>query len=292
MRSFSKFHPATNFFYYISLIIISSLSLYPLMLLFGLLLPFFYSLKLQGKSSVKFFFCFIFPVIFISAVLNCLFAEYGDTLLFLIFGNEICLEPLIYGIASGTAAGGMIIVFFNLNHDIKSEKIMFAIAKAFPKTAVIITMSMSFIPEYKRRLQNILEAQKSFKNGGDASNFLQKIKFSGKIVTALFAVSAENSISSAISMKAKGYGLPNRTHFFDFKFRVRDMLICCIIACTDIIIFTGIYSGCINAVYNPKIAVAPFKATSAAVLAAYVILLLIPLILEISEELKWKKLLK
>ena len=117
--------------------------------------------------------------------------------------------------------------------------------------------------------------------GGGAKNGLT-------ILSIMVTWTLENAIETADSMKSRGYGRPGRTAFSIFTFDSRDakaMLAICIAGLYTVI---GAFCGGLYYRYFPSMkgtAVTPY---SISVFAAYFILCITPVAIELWEDRKWK----
>ena len=102
--------------------------------------------------------------------------------------------------------------------------------------------------------------------------------------------SLENAIETADSMKSRGYGLPGRSAFSIYKFENRDGIALVIIALCSAFIIVGKVMGYIDWSYYPMMTGSAFSVVSVLVYFVYAGLCLLPLIINIKEDRKWKRL--
>jgi energy-coupling factor transport system permease protein len=94
----------------------------------------------------------------------------------------------------------------------------------------------------------------------------------------------ENSIETADSMKSRGYGLQGRTSFSNYRFDGRDAFAVIYMLALIGAIITGAYFGFLDIRYFPSVKAAGLNPFC----IAYLLLCLFPVIIDVTEEIKWK----
>ena len=100
--------------------------------------------------------------------------------------------------------------------------------------------------------------------------------------------SLENGIDTADSMKSRGYGLPGRTAFSNFRFSKRDAgaLLICLVAAAYV--FIGKLKGALYFSYFPSVRGADTTPYSVSVFISYLFLCIYPVLIEVYEVKRWK----
>jgi len=147
-------------------------------------------------------------------------------------------------------------------------------------------MVLKLIPEMIKKIKDLDDAQKVIgiyaKEG-----FFKKLKNKFLILGSLFTYTIEHSLQSAISMKARGYGLKGKTRFTKYKFKFRDLLLSISILAFSIFIIIGSSNILFDYAYYPNIT--PI-ATDNISLISYLLFFLLAnyaSILHIKEKIKW-----
>ena len=151
---------------------------------------------------------------------------------------------------------------------------------------LILSMVFRFIPLFKLQIHKINQAQKTM--GLYATDSIpDKIGGGMRVFDSLLAWSMENSIDTADSMKARGYGLPGRTSFTLFKFQTRDAIVMGIMGVLVVITLFCFLKGSFEMYYYPY--VADIKTDHLAVVGyvSVLIFMCIPGILELKEKVLW-----
>lgn len=279
MDRFSKLHPIFHFLYFIGMFVLVVSVYNPFFVLPSLVGALLYEVKIRGKEA---FSSFRFSIIMILVIgfFNMLFAHYGITVLFTIGDTEFTLEALFYGINQGFVVVAMVLWFGIFGRVVDSEKVIYAFRFA-PKTALLFSMVLGFIPRFTKKLADIETAALALDGGKKPKN---KLKAALNNLSALVTYSLESSIITADSMTARGYN-PKAVRYSRYKFNLADgVLIVLSAVCLFYVIFAKA-SDRITFVFDPRIYSKTFD------IAAFLLFLLLsflPLIIDLTEELLWK----
>lgn len=307
---FKGYHPAVNLIFFASVVVFAMLFKHPITLAVCFAAALVYYIRLCRRTAVRSLFCFILPLLAFVLVINGLFAHYGTTpLLTLPDGNKLTLEAVVYGFVLGVSTVSVIMWFFCYNEVVTSDKFMHVFGKILPAAALVVSMSLRFVPFYKNRLNTIAEARQGLGLDDKKGSMSQKIKNGGKIFSILTTWSLENAVETSDSMRARGYGLRNRKNYSRYRWRPGDVLAAVLIIFLDVILAAGYASGAVRCLYNPYIAINPpadFGKTyfinelnltlnpvsvfGAVTLAAFALLCFLPAAVDLKEEIKWNRL--
>ena len=286
--NFSTYHPLINFIYYFSVIVLSMFLMHPVLVCISLLGSMAYSFYLKGVKSLKFNILYMLPIIIVLALINPLVSHEGGTVLFYLNDNPITMEAAIYGAVSAVMFISVLIWFTSYNVIMTSDKFTYLFGKIIPSTSLIITMTLRLVPRFKRQIILISEGQKSIGRDVSNGNVFDRINHGINIISILTSWVLENSIETADSMKARGYGLDKRSSFNNYKFEKRDKLILAIMIGLILIIGSGIYMGFGRIIFYPYVQIKTINTFSIIFYASYLMLVLIPLVVDIVEDVKWK----
>ena len=109
----------------------------------------------------------------------------------------------------------------------------------------------------------------------------------GKELSILIAWSLEASIESADSMEARGYGLHGRSSFHLFRFAGREKWLLALILLLGGVCTAACVAGQTSIYYYPKVILPPLSAIQLASLAAYLLLMLVPVVLDVRGMRQW-----
>lgn len=221
---FERFHPLTTFIYYGGALTFLILLLHPVFLssaFFIIIMTHF--LKNKGSSLAPWLW-FMLTSGFLLLLFNPLFNERGRHVLFIVFQHRFTLEAFIYGGMSALSIMGIIALFVSYNEVMTPNKILFLFSKLLPQFAVLLMLTLRFIPLMKRRTEEIIAIQTS-KGVSAVNGPLRKRLAAGLLfIQALLVHSLEEAIQTAESMKARGYGSGTRSAYEYFRFKKKDGL--------------------------------------------------------------------
>lgn len=285
---FKDFHPLVNFSYYVSVIAFSFITnnIYLQGILFFSAIT--YHLYLKGlKSSFKTFSAMLFSMALI-IIINPLVNHQGVTILgYMWDGNPITLESILYGVSAAVMLITVLIWFNTYNDVMTSDKFIYLFGKIIPKASLILSMVLRFVPLYKEQIISIEQAQRTLGKGVKGQGILSKFKHSLNILSIFVTWALENSIETADSMKARGYGLKGRTAFSNFRITKRDYWALTIIGVTDLFLVYLMIDKAYKFTYYPMIRLAKLTRLSILGMIGLVLLSNLPIIINIHQEIKW-----
>ena len=276
--------------------------------LFSAVVYFFMLKKTEGLKYCA----VVVGIIIVSAIINPLFSHKGGTLLFYLFtGNPVTLESIIYGLISAIIIGAMLLWFSTFNQVMGVERILGAIGKVLPNVSLLITMIMRFIPQYirhqrkvsmvnkvnkrnygekinllnreKTEKENVIEACKKQKKKNGIDKIIDNIKEGSRTFSITTTWALENSIYTADSMKARGFGTGRRTNYSNYKFQKRDYLLIGWLVILWLVVVFSLEREKVYTYYYPFIQVK----NNVVVYLIYGLLCLTPVLINVKEEIRW-----
>jgi len=288
--TFAGFHPIVNLLFFVAVIGFAMFLMHPVALFISLISASSYAVYLNGRKALRMTLIFMLPMLMFTAVLNPLFNHQGGTILaYLPNGNPITLESTMYGIAAATMLITVITWFSCFNKVIESDKIVYLFGRAIPALSLILAMSLRFVPRFRDQIKVVSNAQKCIGRDVSSGNVFKKARHGLKILSIMVTWALENAIDTADSMKARGYGLQGRSAFSIYTFDARDrkatiyMLICIAV------VIAGPVTGVYRFRYFPTIQGEWAGLPTIAIFVAYFALGLFPTIVNIREDLFWRR---
>lgn len=283
-------HPAIFISYYFILIIFAFLYNDPYYLL-SFLICISVLIALQNISRefmdiIKFF----IPMSVLIIILNPLTSKIGTTQIYIVGNYFITLEALVYGVLMSISLLIILLVFASYNRSVSYQEMLYLFSKRFPHISMIIVMALRFIPLLSYRLS---EVNKIFKfnpihpQKANNDSWIEKTKKTAQMLAVVVSWSLEESMLTAKSMKARGYGITKRTSYLSYKFRKIDYLFILFITITTFISIAGLVQGYGRIEIYPTLS---FNSSENLLNMYYLafLVLLIPLIyLELKERLIW-----
>lgn len=290
INSFENYHPLVNFYYFAFVIICSMFFMHPVFLIISLISAFIYSVVLKGRKALKFNILYMLPLMLVTAFINPAFNHEGVTILFYLKGgNPITLESIVYGIVAATMFISVIIWFSCYNEIMTSDKFIYLWGRIIPSLSLIFSMVLRFVPKYKAQIKVISNAQKAIGRDVTKGNIIRRARNGIKILSIMITWALENAIETADSMKARGYGLKGRTSFSNFKFSKRDKIVLFLMIILSLIVISGVLMNVNRIRYFPKIKIARNTIFTFIVDISYLIFCIMPIILTVIDEIRWRK---
>lgn len=284
MCEFKDYNPIAITVYFLSVSAVTMFCMNPVLLsfsLFGALLLWF---KRNGLRNAKIHGYFLLMFIVLS-LLNPLVSHNGVTILLVMNDKPITLEALVYGIVASAMITAVIYWFRSFTDIMTGDKLLYVFSGISPRLAMLLTMSLRFVPLYATQSERVNDTQKAMGLYKE-DNIVDTVKGKFRVFSVMITWALENGIVTADSMSARGYGVGKRTGFKLFKFRKTDLLFT---------VFTlGLTTTCLVCLRNvefscyPQIKLSVFTSEAVIGYVAFLILVLMPVIIEVKEDLKWK----
>jgi energy-coupling factor transport system permease protein len=289
--AFSSCHPIVNFFYFALVLGFSMFLMHPVSLVISLAAAFAYSLMLNGRRAARFNLLYMLPMIGMVAVVNPVFNHEGMTILcYLPTGNPLTLESMVYGVAAALMLAAVVIWFSCYNAVMTSDKFVYLFGRVIPALSLVLSMTLRFVPKFKAQFQVVSEAQRCVGRDISDGTVLQRLRNAVTILSIMVTWALENAIETADSMKSRGYGLPGRSAFSIYRMDDRDKGLLAWLGFCGVFIFSGAMAGGLYWRYFPSIKGAELLPLTVAFQAVYLALCLTPVLLDIYENYRWRKL--
>lgn len=286
MKAFESFHPILLFVYFLATIFVSMFCFNPIVTAISFFCSVFFCGMLIGGKELAKSLAYAFVMILLISVTNPLFSHNGETMLFFLNDNPVTLEAIMYGVNVSVQIMAVIYWFKCYHAVMTSDKFIYLFGRVVPKLSLLLSMTINFIPKFKRHFAEIDEAQKALGMYATKS-FVDKIRQKTRVLGILISWSLENSVQTADSMRARGYGLKGRTSYSIFRWTVRDTVT---IIITLVLIAAVCYLVTVVPSYSfyPTFAPLATDAFAISLYACLFALMFLPTICEIKENLSWQ----
>ena len=290
MKEFKTYHPIVNLIYFVFVIGFSCVFMHPAALAISLFCGFSYSAVLKGRASALKSLLYLVPMLVASALVNPVFNHRGATILYYLpSGNPITLESIVYGICAGVMIVSVICHFSCYNEIMTSDKFIYLFGKIIPAMSLIISMTLRLVPTLASQLKVVTNARRCMGRSVSGGGIIRRARSGLAILSVMTTWSLENSIETADSMKARGYGLPGRTTFSIFRFDTRDKKALACIVVLGLCTLGGAQAGGMRFEYFPLMSFDGLSPLGIFSFASYFALCMCPVIIEIMEVRRWKK---
>ena len=288
MKSFSEYNPIVIAIWFFSVTGIAMFCNYPLLMLMSLLGGVTFFVSRNGSSHLKSH-LFFFILFVILAAANPLISHNGKTVLFVMNNNPVTLEAALYGLNSAAMIIGVLYWFRSFTQIMTSEKLLYLTGALSPKLSLILSMALRYVPLFKNQSVRINSAQTAMGLYKD-DNFIDDVKGKARVFSILITWALENGIITADSMEARGYGTGRRTHLRRFSFSKFDIIFLITSLCLFSITAAAVGKGALSFSFYPSISMKTPGFLGYAGSISYGFLIIMPMILEMVVNLKWKSL--
>lgn len=286
---FENYHPGIHFIFFLFSMTFIFYFNHPVYVAIAFLSFFAYSIKLNGKREVIFNFILVLFVI-----IYCLWYSYynhfGVTNIRKNFiGNNITAEALFYGLVRGMQAAAFIMNFACMLAVFSTDKVIYLAGRLFPKLSLFISIFLRSFSRIRERHAAVNISRKGIGMGKGQSNIINDIRNRLRILSIIITWTLEDYIESSMSMKCRGYTLKHRTSFSIYRFDNRDRSLVILLFIGITLAFMAAALNQTNILYDPEIIMYRPKGWSYIFYLAYACFCLLPMGIEILNEIKYKR---
>ena len=287
--SFYNYHPTVNLLYFTLVIAFSMLLTPPVAQIIALVCAITYAVSVEGKKSVMFLLKFCLPMVLLTAFINPAFSHEGVTILYYFSsGNPLTLESILYGVGAGIMLVTVLLWFSAFSRVMTSDKFIYLFGKVIPALSLVLSMSLRFVPKFKKQTEVVVEAQRCIGRDISTGSLWQRFKTAVVIFSIMITWALENAIETADSMKSRGYGLKGRTAFSIYRMDDRDKYALIWLGFCGLFLTAGVMLSAFGFRYFPSIRYAALDMTTIPFYTVYFGLCITPVVLNFTEERKWK----
>lgn len=284
MRTFADSNPIAVALYFFAVTGIAMFASNPVISAFSLIGAIVLFIMNNGRKnlSTHIFSAALFAVM---SLVNPLVSHNGATVLFVMNNNPVTLEAFIYGICSALTVVAVLYWFNSFSQIMTSDKLLYLFGALSPKLALTLSMALRYVPLFGNQIKKVQASQKALGLYKD-DNIVDSFKGGVRIFSVMVTWALENGIVTADSMTARGYGICKRSRFSLFRFKAEDVLIICSVLLFSALAVYGISSAEFK--FYPYIFFPKLTARLVVGYASYGAMILLPVIIGVKEELKWK----
>jgi len=287
--AFSDRHPLVNLVFFAAAIGFAMFLMQPVCLAVAAVCSLLTALFYNGRRTAALL-KFLLPTAVVIMLVNPLFNHRGATVLtYFPWGNPLTLESVLYGIASAVLIATVALWCMSLSRVMTTDKLVFLFGRVAPSLGLLLSMALRFIPRFTAQFRETMAAQRQVSQGAGKS-FFGRVKAGASVFSVMVSRSMENAVDTSDSMKSRGYGLKGRTAFSLFHFYARDAVLLALMLTETAALLALLFSGQLPFRYYPSVRGAIGGAWAIVFYSIYAALLLTPLLLNIGEDVKWKRL--
>ncbi len=284
------YHPLVSFGYFVAVIAGTLLFIHPFFSYVSLVSAIIFSAVVNGKKTIWATLAFGVPMFVFIALANPLFTHRGVTTLFYLGGNPVTLEAFAYGLVSAGMMFAAVVWFTCYNTVVSSDKFLYIFGRLLPSVALIVSMTLSLIPKLMSQMKIISDAQRTLGLDWKSGTLKERLHAGARVLSILVSWALEDAVTTADSMRARGYGQHKRSSFSIFRFSKRDgALLAVVLLLFAAEIFTYA-TGRGSMTFYPAIEWPKLGAVDILLYGSFFALGLLPTAIQMKEDRKWKKL--
>lgn len=287
MRGFATYHPFLVLMFFLGALVLSIIVVNPVVQAVGLACAAWYYLLVVGAKGWKTL-AALLPIAFAIALINPLFQSQGETSLFLLpWGRPYTLQALAYGASTALMFVAALLWFFSFNHVMTSDRLMHVFGRLAPAITLVLTMALRLVPSYQRKAAEIRDAQACLRKRGDESTLRARARSGISVLSSLLTWALEGSITTADSMRARGFGSTRRTSFMRYPLTLRDAMVSVLLGVLFASACVAFAMGAASMEFFPALAFSSITPLGIIGVMAYVCFLTVPSCIHVQESISW-----
>ncbi|MDR0836707.1 MAG: energy-coupling factor transporter transmembrane protein EcfT [Propionibacteriaceae bacterium] len=288
---FSSLHPVVTVCYFVAVVGVSVLLMHPLVLGVSFAGALSYALYLNGWANMRKTLPGLLVLMLVAALFNPIFNHRGYTTLGYLGDNPITLEAIYYGLASAAMIGSVLLWFVSYNKVMTSDRFLCVFGNVIPALSLVFSMVLRFVPRYFAQAKRVAAAQRGIGRDVTSGSWYARARNGSAVLSVLLTWALENSVDTSDSMLARGYGLPGRTAYTDFRWRDRDLMAALGFGGAVLVVAVAMIVGALRVTYYPGFVVSSWSVATWLALGVWTALCLAPVVVGVVEEAKWRSLL-
>ena len=281
-----SYHPLIAFVYFISELLLTMLLRDPVIMATSLFGAVLYASAFATKATVTEDLRF-FPILFVLVTLtNPVFSHNGVTPLFFLNGNAVTLESLLYGAFIAAALIAVLLWSRAYAKIVTSDKFLYLFGRALPKTALILSVSLRYLPLIRKDAAALKEAGRTL-GLYSTDSFVDRFLSNVKVYYALIGRTLENAVGTAESMRARGWGSGKNIPFASYRWRSRDTAAAVVLLLLLPGVLFPVFLGAMTAAFYPALTLPPPGALTALCYGSFGLLSVFPSLSRWEVSIRW-----
>ena len=290
MNAFNRYHPFLNFIFFGGIIVFTMAFMNPIFLLISFIFSLGYAISLEGKEALILLFKVI-PISFLSIFVNVLFNHRGSTIVFYFSnGNPFTLESLIFGVSASFMILSTIFWFYSFHRIVTTDKLLYIFGKMLSSFSLLLSMVLRFVPKLAKETREMVNGQKCLGEGNEKQSLKKRFLMAKSVLSAEITLAFENAMDTATSMRMRGFHEKKRKIYAIYQMSRRDRILGVVFLMGFLFLFWGIHHKYAYYRYFPSFQWEGQHYESWILIGIYAFLVSIPLLLEIGEMIKWRRL--
>ena len=204
--AFSTHHPAVTLTFFVGVTVLCVLVQQPVVQAVGLMGAVLYYLCLRGRDAWRLLVAMALALVMLAAI-NPLFNTLGDTVLFTYLGTRpYALEALAYGTSTATMFVSVMLWFACYAQVMSTDKFTYLFGHRAPALTLVLTMTLRLVPSYVRKARQISTARRGAGLSMTQGSVRERARDGASLLSALTSWALEGAVTTADSMRSRGYG--------------------------------------------------------------------------------------
>ena len=324
--AFSTHHPAVTLTFFVGVIVLCVLVQQPIVHAVGLIGAVLYYLCLRGRHAWRLLVAMALALVMLAAI-NPLFNTLGDTVLFTYLGTRpYTLEALAYGASTATMFVSVMLWFVCYAQVMSTDKFTYLFGRRAPALTLVLTMTLRLVPSYARKARQISTARRCAGLSMTQGSVRERARDGASLLSALTSWALEGAVTTADSMRSRGYGTKGggdfstpalrasarndrgwalRSAWYDggqalsstwhdsgrylqCRFRMRDALLLVLMLACILVACAALASGALAISYVPAIDIPALPPLGIGALVACTVLVFVPSVIDAREAIAWR----
>ena len=162
--------------------------------------------------------------------------------------------------------------------------------RVLPVLGLLLSITFRMFPLLQRRFDQVKDGQRCMGRGDGSRHPIKKLRIFSKELSILIAWSLEAGIETSDSMEARGYGLKGRSSYTIYRFDRRDLCVLLLILLLGGVVLIGCVEKMNGLLFYPRIVFRKAGWLKIPVYGAFAGLCLLPVVIELLGEWKWRRL--
>ena len=277
---FATYHPAVCMLFFLAAICFSFSTQQPVYVVLTCIMSGAYLVYLNGARPLLRSLGMFIPMVVFIGLINSLFNSAGATRLWSWGPFSVSVEGMCFGVAVGGMLVAVLLWFSCYNEVMTEDKFTYLFGRRMPTISLMVSMVSRWIPRMVSRGHSVYDSQEALIGGYDQSKG-GKVKRGLRMATVLAGLGMEDSVQTADSMCARGYGSGRRTSYARYKWHAREKVVMALLVALIVVNAALLVVGAGSFKFYPRVSqieLLPGYAT-------YAIMLAIPFLVEL-ERLK------
>lgn len=283
----NTYHPAVAVLPFAAAIGFSMLTFHPVYSVITLASSVALAVKLNGQKAIRLLLRFCMPIYLVTILINTAFNKNGVTVMFYIGDWAIISEGFYFGLCSGAALCAILLWFSCYTSVIDSEKFLFLTSRFSPNAALLVSMTLGQVSKMTKKVSEISDAQIGI-YGEEQKKLSKRLRMAMLKISVLLSWSMEDSVQTADSMHARGYGTGRMTKMNPYIFGRKDRFLLAFVLVFMSISISLLIAGKASFRFFPSAETVSFDPVSVFGYFSYFFMLSLPMAIEIKEGLQWR----